>query len=192
MIISDNKNTGDNPTQQGVGAHITPIAAKPEVASAPSTTKTPPAKSQALVKPARKAPLSKTAATPVSTTAARKTRVKVVLAPVLKAAPKPLIKAPVKATTAVPQLVQPKVKVTAEKVSKQKKPKLVRDSFTIPKSEYSVLADLKQRAADVATPAKKSELLRAGIKTLAAMTDAAFKSALAAVPTIKTGRPSRN
>ncbi|WP_370868747.1 hypothetical protein [Polaromonas sp.] len=81
----------------------------------------------------------------------------------------------------------------SEKVAlpqKTKKPKLVRDSFTIPKTEYLVLDDLKQRAAKLTRPAKKSELLRAAIKTLAALSDAAFLTALAQVPTIKTGRPT--
>ncbi|MDP2818952.1 MAG: hypothetical protein Q8O29_11905 [Polaromonas sp.] len=77
-----------------------------------------------------------------------------------------------------------------EKPVKAKKPKLVRDSFTIPKPEYVVLEALKQRAAGLAHPVKKSELLRAGIKTLAAMPDAAFLTALNNVPTIKTGRPA--
>ena len=78
------------------------------------------------------------------------------------------------------------------KADKPKKPKLVRDSFTIPKAEYTVLADLKQRAAKLGTPAKKSEVLRAGIKALAAMGDPAFAAAIAAVPAIKTGRPSKD
>ena len=73
---------------------------------------------------------------------------------------------------------------------KQKKPKLVRDSFTIPKAEYVVLAQLKQRADKLSRPAKKSELLRAGIKILATLSDAALLTALAQVPTIKTGRPA--
>jgi hypothetical protein len=84
-----------------------------------------------------------------------------------------------------------KVIVTKEvKVEKVKKPKLMRDSFTIPKAEYVVLEALKERAGKLSRAAKKSELLRAGIKALAAMSDAAFLSALTAVPTIKTGRPS--
>ncbi|WP_296491904.1 hypothetical protein [Rhodoferax sp.] len=37
---------------------------------------------------------------------------------------------------------------------------------------------------------KKSELIRAGIKALAAMSDANFLKALLAVPAIKTGRPA--
>lgn len=75
---------------------------------------------------------------------------------------------------------------------KTKKTKLVRDSFTIPKPEYVVLDALKQRAARLTRPAKKSELLRAGIKILAALSDAAFLTALAQVPAIKTGRPALN
>ena len=77
-----------------------------------------------------------------------------------------------------------------EKTAKAKKPKLVRDSFTIPKAEYVVLDDLKQRAVRLAHPIKKSELLRAGIKALAALPDAAFLTALGNVPAIKTGRPT--
>ena len=84
-----------------------------------------------------------------------------------------------------------KVSVAKEvKVEKVKKPKLIRDSFTIPKPEYVVIETLKERAGKLSRSAKKSELLRAGIKALAAMSDANFLSALNAVPTIKTGRPS--
>ncbi|MDO8770778.1 MAG: hypothetical protein Q7K57_19130 [Burkholderiaceae bacterium] len=77
------------------------------------------------------------------------------------------------------------------KLAKVKKIKLVRDSFTIPKPEYLVLDDLKLRAADLKHPIKKGELLRAGIKALAAMTDTQLQTALQAVPALKTGRPSK-
>ena len=70
------------------------------------------------------------------------------------------------------------------------KPKLVRDSFTIPKAEYAVLESLKLRAAKLARPSKKSEVLRAGISALSAMSDKALVAALNAVPSLKTGRPS--
>jgi hypothetical protein len=95
--------------------------------------------------------------------------------------PAPKAAAPAKAPTVVNKPV---------KLEKVKKPKLIRDSFTIPKPEYVVLDALKERAGKLARAAKKSELLRAGIKALAAMPDAAFLAALAAVPTIKTGRPA--
>jgi hypothetical protein len=95
---------------------------------------------------------------------------------------KPAPKAPAK----------PEAKPVATKLLKAKKPKLVRDSFTIPKLEYLVLEELKVRAVLLANPVKKTELLRAGIKALAAMADASFLAALKAVPVIKTGRPSKN
>jgi len=145
-----------------------PTAVKP-VPAAPMTAKR--VTSKALTKKPAAAP-----AKPVTRAAAPKaapTAVKPVPAP----------KSTSKATT--------KVSVAKEvKVEKVKKPKLIRDSFTIPKAEYLVIETLKERAGKLSRAAKKSELLRAGIKALAAMSDAAFLSALAAVPTIKTGRPS--
>ena len=77
----------------------------------------------------------------------------------------------------------------ATKVVKPQKPKLVRDSFTIPKGEYQVLDTLKSRAIAAGQPVKKGELLRAGIQALAAMSDRAFLKAIQSVPTLKTGRP---
>jgi hypothetical protein len=71
-----------------------------------------------------------------------------------------------------------------------KKPKLVRDSFTIPKTEFVVIDALKTRAISLGTSVKKSELLRAGLMVLQGLSDAAYKAALASVPTLKTGRPT--
>lgn len=82
--------------------------------------------------------------------------------------------------------------VVATDSDKPKKPKLVRDSFTIPKSEFMVLQELKQRVGKAGMAAKKSELLRAGIKVLAGMNDTALAAALASVPAIKTGRPAKD
>jgi hypothetical protein len=77
----------------------------------------------------------------------------------------------------------------ATPVAEKPKHKLVRDSFTIPKSEYQVLEALKLRAAALKRPTKKSELLRAGIAALNAMADKALLAALNSVPSLKTGRP---
>jgi hypothetical protein len=71
-----------------------------------------------------------------------------------------------------------------------KKPKLVRDSFTIPKTEFAAIDTLKNRAIALGTSVKKSELLRAGLMVLQGLNDIAYKAALAAVPTLKTGRPT--
>ncbi len=114
-------------------------------------------------------------------------------APVKKpaAAPKPAArKQPAKAPAGKTVKAPPVKAAKPVKVEKVRKPKLVRDSFTIPKAEYVVLDDLKLRSARLTRPAKKSELLRAGIKVLAALSDAAFLTALEQVPAIKTGRPA--
>jgi hypothetical protein len=71
-----------------------------------------------------------------------------------------------------------------------KKPKLVRDSFTIPKTEFAAIDTLKNRAIALGTSVKKSELLRAGLMALQGLNDIAYKAALSAVPTLKTGRPT--
>lgn len=130
----------------------------------------------------------------VSATAARKTPMKPSTAP-LAPAKLPSRKAIVKKSVTSSALSKAVASNQLEKITvalKIKKPKLVRDSFTIPKPEYLVLDELKQRATRLTRPAKKSELLRAGIKMLAALSDAAFLTALAQVPAIKTGRPTQN
>ena len=106
-------------------------------------------------------------------------------------------KAPARAATAnraspvIAKALPSKAAVPAESNATKPKHKLVRDSFTIPKNEYTVLVELKLRSARLARPAKKSEILRAGIGALNAMPDAAFLSALGSVPSLKTGRPKQ-
>jgi hypothetical protein len=135
-------------------------------------------------------------ATSQTSTATRKTPVRKATAkkatPVKKAAQPAAKPAAPRKTSAPTKAKTTSSKSTAQvaaKAAKVKKPKLVRDSFTIPKSEYAVIEVLKLRSQKLTHPAKKSELLRAGIKALAAMSDLQFKAALAEVPAIKTGRP---
>lgn len=147
--------------------------------------------------PARKAPSRKTAATPtparksVQSAAPAKGANK---APTQVARKKPAVNKRQPAAAPVAQ-AKPEVAPSAastnkvEKVEKAKKPKLVRDSYTIPKAEYHAMDVLKQRATALGQPPKKSELLRAGIMALTGLSDAALLAALAAVPAIKTGRP---
>lgn len=125
----------------------------------------------------------------IPVTAAPKTPMKPKTAP---AAPAklPTRKAALKKVTAKAPLSKAFAATKIETVALPKKTKLVRDSFAIPKAEYGVLDELKQRAANLTRPVKKSEILRAGIKILAALSDAAFLTALAQVPAIKTGRPA--
>lgn len=90
------------------------------------------------------------------------------------------------------KVVKPSVEKAVKPV-KEKAPKLKmeRDSFTMPKAEYAQFYVLKDRMVKLGSPVKKSELLRAGIMQLSAMTDAALKLAIAKVPVIKTGRPKK-
>ncbi|MES2423342.1 MAG: hypothetical protein V4562_02860 [Pseudomonadota bacterium] len=137
-------------------------------------------------KPAK--PATKPAAAPAVVPAAPSVTASAKPAPAKKAVAKKPAAKPAAKKPAVKAL--PKAKV--EKPAKPKKPKLVRDSFTIPKPEYLVLEELKQRAAKLQKATKKSEILRAGIKALAALSDAALLAALNNVPAIKTGRPSQS
>ena len=132
---------------------------------------------------AKTAPKAKAApvAKPAKAVAATKVVTAKTVAKPKDAKTQPVTQTPAKTTPAV-----------AAKPVKVKKPKLVRDSLTMPKAEYEVLDLLKTRAATLQTHIKKTELIRAGIKALAAMTDAAFLAALKAVPNLKTGRPKKS
>jgi hypothetical protein len=113
--------------------------------------------------------------------------------PTATAAAKP--KAPAKAiakSTATKTAKKPAKKAApADKKVKQPKVKMERDSFTMPKEEYAQITVLKARLQTIGQPAKKSELLRAGVMLLAAMSDNTLKATLAKVPAIKTGRPKK-
>lgn len=82
-------------------------------------------------------------------------------------------------------------RATKKKKSAHQKPELVRDSFTMPGSDYELLAQMKARLLSVGTEAKKSEVLRAALRELAALDDKQLVAALGKVERIKTGRPSR-
>jgi hypothetical protein len=154
-----------------------PAVSKPLAASAPVANVASKAQTRQVAK--------KPSATP-------KTTVKSPATAPAKATARSPVKAKVKTPVKAAAKSLPKAQNKPIKPAKEKKPKLVRDSFTIPKGEYTVLEDLKQRAGKLSTQIKKSELLRAGIMALAAMSDAAFVSSLKLVPTIKTGRPAKS
>ena len=77
------------------------------------------------------------------------------------------------------------------KPPKNKKAKLIRDSFTMPEGEYAVIANLKKRCLDAGVPAKKSEILRAAVANLAKLSDATLVAAVRRLEVIKTGRPAK-
>lgn len=117
-------------------------------------------------------------------------------------AEKPVAARPKTAPTAIAKKpvvkVKPEVKAKpaeaqAKKVEKEKAPKLKmeRDSFTMPKAEYAQIYILKDKLIKLGQPAKKSELLRAGLMLLSAMDDEKLKATMAKIPAIKTGRPKK-
>lgn len=118
-----------------------------------------------------------------------------------KAAPKPAAKprtaAPARQPAAKPlakplKAAAPLARPTAPaKPPKPPKAKLVRDSFTMPQSDFALIAALKDRALGFKRPTKKSELLRAGLQALAGLNDGALQTALNALAPLKPGRPKK-
>lgn len=78
------------------------------------------------------------------------------------------------------------------KAVKKPKPKVVRDSFTMPQSEYQKIAAIKELCLKSGVQVKKSEVLRAGVIALCAMNEEQLKNALSGLDKIKTGRPNKH
>ena len=168
------------PTAKAAAKRVvaTPVKKVPQPVKATTTTVVKPAAPSVAKKtPTPTKPVAKaaTAKTPATKTAAQKNVAK----PAVKAAPavaaRVATKSPAKAEPKAVIATTTKHKI--EKLLKAKKPKLVRDSFTIPKLEYLILEELKQRGGKLGNTIKKSELIRAGIKALAAMSDASLLAA---------------
>lgn len=118
-------------------------------------------------------------------------------APVLETAVEPAAKPATKAAKGgKPAKAEKAVKAEkAEKSAKAERPKkekLVRDSFTMPDSEYALIAELKKRCLAQGVAVKKSELLRAAIIAFAARNDTALVAAMTRLEVLKTGRPAKS
>lgn len=85
---------------------------------------------------------------------------------------------------------QAKLPTPVDKAKKDRKAKLIRDSFKFPELEYRAFDALKSRCLAKGYVAKKSELVRAGLLALAAMTDEELLNSVSAVEKLKTGRPA--
>lgn len=110
-----------------------------------------------------------------------------------KAAAKPAVKKPlpVPAKPVAVKMPMPAKKPAAPAKPPKLKAKLVRDSFTMPQSDFALIAVLKERALGFKRPTKKSELLRAGLQALAGLNDASLQAALNALAPLKPGRPKK-
>lgn len=95
------------------------------------------------------------------------------------------------AKSAVKPAAKPAAPAPAAPKEVKLKAKLVRDSFTMPQADFALIGALKERAIGFKRPAKKSELLRAGLQALAGLNDTALKAALDALAPLKPGRPKK-
>jgi hypothetical protein len=142
---------------------------------APARPKTPVAKA----KPA--APKTRSAVSKSTTASAKAVPAATSAGNAVKAAAKPK-------NTVQPQA---KAKPIAQPKEKIRKPKLVRDSFTMPETEYQVLGDVKKACLKAGIEVKKSQLLRVGVALIKTMDVGKLGQAIAALPPLKAGRPKK-
>lgn len=114
---------------------------------------------------------------------AKKTAPKKILATEKKAA-KPVLKSASKKTVAMP-------KPAAKKTKKTPKVEMMRVSFTMPKTEYRKIAEIKEACLKAGLHVKKSAVLLAGLKVLGGMNAAQLKRAVAGLEKIKTVHPKK-
>ena len=104
---------------------------------------------------------------------------------------KKTVAAAVKNAVKKPPVEKSAAATVTKKPKKAPKVKIVRDSFTMPQSEYQKIAAIKETCLKAGLPVKKSEVLRAGLKALVEMNAAQLKRSLAGLEKIKTGRPKK-
>lgn len=108
--------------------------------------------------------------------------------------------APAKPVAAQPAAAKPVARARRAAVAvvdidareKARKPKLVRDSFTMPEQEYAVLGQVKKACLKAGFEIKKSELLRIGVALIDQTDLVTLKAVLLALPQLKTGRPKKS
>ncbi|MGZ3236000.1 MAG: hypothetical protein ACXU8A_01335 [Burkholderiaceae bacterium] len=74
---------------------------------------------------------------------------------------------------------------------KIKKPKLIRDSFTMPEAEYAALGEVKKLCLKAGIEVKKSELLRIGVAHIRQLSLLDLKKSIASLVPLKAGRPKK-
>jgi hypothetical protein len=148
----------------------------------------------------RKTPTSSPAAAPTKAASKRPASAKPAAKTTTKAAPKPSAKAAAPKRSAkpaaapTPAVTKPKADAAVPKAGKKQpkpRPVLVRDSFTMPESDFALIDTLKATALRAQRAAKKSELLRAGLQLLSTLEADALAAALGRLEHVKTGRPKK-
>ncbi|WP_016834929.1 hypothetical protein [Herbaspirillum lusitanum] len=140
---------------------------------------------------AKKPAVKKIAAKPAvaaKTVPAKKPVVKAVV-PALKKPLAPIAKTTVKPVTKPIAKAVAKIEKKAE--LKLKKVKQVRDSFTMPETEYEVLGQVKKACLKAGFEIKKSDLLRIGVSLIKNLETGKLKTLLAGLTPLKVGRPKK-
>ena len=68
----------------------------------------------------------------------------------------------------------------------------MRDSFTMPETEYAVLSHVKKACLSAGIEAKKSQLLRVGLVLLSKTNISTLKTLIANLEPLKAGRPKKD
>lgn len=118
----------------------------------------------------------------------KKVKAKITAPVVKKPLPEKTKQTQSRVTVKAPKKPVPK-KNTEKQVSREK---IIRDSFTMPVEDYKLLSELKKKCLSKGIVVKKSELLRAGLKSLSQMNQTSLKKILSELSEIKTGRPPKS
>lgn len=74
--------------------------------------------------------------------------------------------------------------------NEQKPNTVVRDSFTMPEDDYSLISQVRQRSLKCGVAITKAEVLRAGLKALDNLKDDELMNVISSLQKVKTGRPN--
>ena len=87
-----------------------------------------------------------------------------------------------------PQKPAPKKAETIKKIAEQLKEKTVRDTFTFPEGDHSLLKKIQTKGLQAGISVNKSEIIRAGLHVLNNLPKAELVKALEVVEKLKVGR----
>ena len=191
--VPENKNAVKSKVSVVPAKKIATAAAKVSTEKA-NTPKALPVKVAAAVKPVTPKAAPVVAAKPA---AVGKVVNQTLNAPVVKSFVKPVVKPAAKpaakpVTKLVTKPAAPTKLISVVAKEKIKKEKLVRDSFTMPESEYAALGLVKKACIGAGVEVKKSQLLRIGLLLLSRTDVNSLKTLIANLAPLKAGRPKKD
>jgi len=82
-------------------------------------------------------------------------------------------------------------KLAVKKTKKEPKEKVIRDSFSLPKTEHLKIAEIKEACLKAGLHVRKNEILRAGLKALGELSQLKLEAALAGLGKVKAAHPKK-